>query len=129
MEGTTNKFLLFLGFVCLVATGYLVLAIKHQVQNLKKDMYAVHRDLEDSKDEINLLEAEWEHLNAPERLQALSDRYLGMNSAEPMQLYNGLASLDSGFFLNSGRGGTAVAAAEGAPKTALYSFARGKEMR
>lgn len=127
MEGATNKFLLFLGFVCLVATGYMVLAIKHQVLNLKKDLYVLHSDLDDNKDEINLLEAEWEHLNAPERLQALAERYLEMDSAEPMQLYSGLASLDSGFFLNS-RGATAVAVAP-VPKPALYSYARGKELR
>ncbi|MET0155851.1 MAG: hypothetical protein ABW189_07105 [Rickettsiales bacterium] len=127
MEGTTNKFLLFIGFVCLVATGYMVLAIKHQVQYLKKDLGALHRNIADGKDEINLLEAEWEHLNAPERLQALSDRYLGMNSAEPMQLYNGLASLDSGFFLNTRQGGTAVAAADGKP--AMYGFLTRKDAR
>jgi cell division protein FtsL len=50
-----------------------------EVQRLKK---RVHRE----RDAIAVLKAEWQHLNRPERLQALADRHLDMQPLTVTQI-------------------------------------------
>jgi hypothetical protein len=128
MEGTANKILLALGFVCLVATGYMMLAVKNQVQNLKKDLRSLYGDIAENKEEIHVLHAEWEYLNAPDRLKALAERYLTLDSAAAAQLHSGISALGSGYILNAGRQpeGKDVASVSPVRKPVHYSYARGK---
>ncbi len=61
--------------------------VKHNVQNLKKDLAEINKELAANQSEIHVLNAEWAYLNEPSRIRELSGKYLGgMSSANFAQL-------------------------------------------
>jgi cell division protein FtsL len=62
--------------------------VKHKVQNLRKDLAEINRELAANQDAIHVLGAEWAYLNEPARIKKLSDKYLAMNYTNVSQLKN-----------------------------------------
>jgi cell division protein FtsL len=50
--------------------------VKYRVQNLKKDLVEINRQIAQNKQEVHVLKAEWVYLNDPARIKKLSDKYL-----------------------------------------------------
>lgn len=60
--------------------------VKYKVQNLSKDFRELTTQLEQEKEAIRVLKAEWSYLNQPERLSDLSRKYLGLDKIELAQI-------------------------------------------
>lgn len=70
----------------LVANVVGLFHVKHKVQNLKKDLVEINRQLMSDREVIHVLNAEWTYLNSPNRIRKLADKYLGMEFAVASQL-------------------------------------------
>lgn len=72
----------------LLAAGLslVLFSVKYQVQDLEQELDALNRSIAADRQAIHVLNAEWSHLNNPDRLRVLSDRYLGLTPIEPEQL-------------------------------------------
>ncbi|MBC8270296.1 MAG: hypothetical protein H8E36_16275 [Rhodospirillaceae bacterium] len=83
MRHTTLLFLLLAG-----ALSVVLFSVKYQVQDLEQELVDLSGSIIKEHQSIHVLEAEWSHLNDPERLAALVERHLGMKRVEPGQMVN-----------------------------------------
>ncbi len=58
--------------------GILLFNVKYKVVGLEQELSQVKRDINNSRQSIHILKAEWEHLNNPGRLQKLAQKYLNL---------------------------------------------------
>jgi hypothetical protein len=74
-------------FVFITAgVGLGLFQLKYQVMNLEKDHQRIHKTIRETDEAIHVLKAEWAHLNDPQRLQGLCDRYLTITPIKGSQL-------------------------------------------
>jgi hypothetical protein len=59
-----------------VVSAFMVYKVKYQVQGLKTQIAQTSRELENEKEALHVLGAEWAYLNRPDRLAALAAKYL-----------------------------------------------------
>jgi cell division protein FtsL len=64
------------GVVLLALVVVALFQVKHNVQNLKRDLAEINKELAANQDSIHVLNAEWAYLNEPARIKRLSDKYL-----------------------------------------------------
>jgi cell division protein FtsL len=83
MRYTTLLFLLLAG-----AISVALFSVKYQVQDLEEDLGSLSRSIIMERQSIHVLNAEWSHLNNPERLGHLARWHLGMLPIEPTQMTN-----------------------------------------
>ncbi len=83
-----RKHVVFLVLIVLALNIIGLFQVKHKVQNLRKDLSEINRQLLETKEEVNVLNAEWAYLNQPERIKRLADAYLGMHYATVAQVKN-----------------------------------------
>lgn len=81
MRHTTLLFLLLAG-----AISVALFSVKYQVQDLEEELIGLNKLIIQERQSIHVLQAEWSHLNNPERLRALAARHLGMKPVVPSQL-------------------------------------------
>ena len=81
MRHTTLLFLLLAG-----ALSVALFSVKYQVQDLEEELIDLNKTIIGERQAIHVLQAEWSHLNNPERLGKLAERHLGMKPASPSQL-------------------------------------------
>lgn len=65
--------------VCIIMLAAIVVGlfqVKHKVQNLRRDLAEINRQLKESQQEIHVLKAEWAYLGEPMRIKKLSDKFL-----------------------------------------------------
>src|SRR5271165_6113704 len=77
-------------FTCLCfllagGSGLYLYQSKHSVQMLDRQIEQTVRDAEKVRDQARLLNAEWMLLNDPERLRALADQLLALQTVKPAQ--------------------------------------------
>ena len=72
--------------VALLAS-FIIHPLKHGSQELQGEIRVLRHDIRQEKSDIDVLRAEWSHLTAPQRLQALARRHL------PLQPIDAGASL------------------------------------
>ncbi len=51
-------------------------AVKYRVQDLDQEMREITRATAEAQESIHVLKSEWSHLNQPDRLRLLAQRYL-----------------------------------------------------
>lgn len=56
--------------------GIALFALKYQVRDLENELTGINRQIIAHREAIHVLNAEWSYLNEPERLTALSKRFL-----------------------------------------------------
>ncbi|MBT6095766.1 MAG: hypothetical protein HOH04_12860 [Rhodospirillaceae bacterium] len=61
-----------------VAIGVGLFMVKYRVQDLEDQLVDINREIARDREAIQVLRAEWSHLNEPQRLRALAGRHLGM---------------------------------------------------
>lgn len=66
---------LFLSLSFLFVSAIAMFHVKFQVQNLKKDIVEIQKQIIQEKSEIKVLGAEWSYLNHPERLRKIMNHY------------------------------------------------------
>lgn len=60
--------------------------LKAQVEEQEKDLARIHRAIEDEREAIQVLRAEWSYLNQPERLRRLGAAKLELHPVSQRQL-------------------------------------------
>jgi hypothetical protein len=86
---------LFIG-LALFKTKYAVMALEHQHTQVKKN-------IQETREAIHVLRAEWAHLNDPSRLQTLAQKYLDIAPVGGSQLvlFDDVAGKDGGYDRNA----------------------------
>lgn len=79
--------------IILFCSAYGVFQVKYRVADLRKDLAEINRQLEQERDAIHVLKAEWSYLNQPDRLRNLAQRHLKLEALTVAQINK---SLDSG---------------------------------
>lgn len=79
-----------LSSILLLALGLLaaigVFVLKHQVQGLEEELTGVNAKIEQHRENLLVLKAEWAHLNQPARLEELARRHLELQPLQPNQV-------------------------------------------
>ncbi len=65
----------------LAGSACMLYAVKHKALEADRDLHAVRQSMRMESESIRVLEAEWQYLTRPERIQDLASRYL--KSAPP----------------------------------------------
>lgn len=73
--------------------GLFLYQAKHRTMMLDRQIEDTFHQIEDARQKIGILEAEWALLNSPERLAELGDKYLNLKPVVPTQ-FVALADLD-----------------------------------
>jgi cell division protein FtsL len=68
---------------CLIASAIYAYSIKYETVFHAEKIAKLKHEIRREQDGINMLRAEWAHLIRPERLQALAEKFLGL---QPMSL-------------------------------------------
>lgn len=84
-------------FVAITAgVGLGLFQLKYQVMTLEKDQQRIQRTIHETDEAIHVLKAEWAHLNDPQRLQGLCERYLTIKPIKGSQLISFNQVIDEG---------------------------------
>ena len=59
--------------------------VKYIVLDLERTIQGIHRDIFTLQDSIHILEAEYAHLRAPDRLEGLAKKHLDLGPIKPWQ--------------------------------------------
>ena len=70
----------------LVAIAYVIYQVKYETRGLDAEIASLNQKIDDERDAIAVLRAEWSLLNRPERIQRLAKKHLGLSPAKPAQL-------------------------------------------
>ncbi|HXG79140.1 MAG TPA: cell division protein FtsL [Methyloceanibacter sp.] len=70
----------------LVALAYVIYQVKYETRALDREMAALNKQIEQERDAIAVLRAEWSLLNRPERIERLAQKYLKLAPARPAQI-------------------------------------------
>ena len=71
-----NKLSTLLWMLVIVVAAFMLYKVKYQVQALKTQVAETTHELEQEKQAMHVVAAEWAYLNRPERLQKLAEKYL-----------------------------------------------------
>jgi cell division protein FtsL len=70
----------------LVALAYVIYQVKYEARALDAEIASLNRKIDEERDAIAVLRAEWSLLNRPERIERLARKYLKLEPARPTQL-------------------------------------------
>ena len=76
----------FLALVLAAVMSLGLFMVSYQVQDLEDQLDALNRDIARDNRAVHVLQAEWAHLNDPQRLRLLAERYLGLEPIATRQL-------------------------------------------
>jgi cell division protein FtsL len=80
--------------LCLLAFGFLaglvvlIYDMKFETRRLEDRAAQLARAIEDERDNVALMRAEWSHVSRPERVESLARERLKLEPAKPEQLIN-----------------------------------------
>ncbi len=81
----------------LVALAYGIYQVKYEARGLDADIASLGKKIDEERDSIAVLRAEWSLLNRPERIERLAQKYLKLAPAKPFQLVTLAAVTDRDF--------------------------------
>ncbi len=70
----------------LVALAYVIYQVKYEARGLDTEIGSLGKQIDEERDAIAVLRAEWSLLNRPERIERLAQKYLKLAPAKPPQL-------------------------------------------
>jgi cell division protein FtsL len=70
----------------LISSAVYAYSIKYEATFAAEEVQRLKKRVQRERDAIAVLRAEWQHLNRPERLQALADRHLDMQPLSVTQI-------------------------------------------
>jgi len=76
--------LIYMAVIALVACG--VYFVKYSAQDMQRKVAALEKQLQQEREALHLLRAEWAYLNRPERLSRLATQHLQMVPVVPAAL-------------------------------------------
>lgn len=77
------------------AVSIALFVVKYRVQDLDDQLIQLNRQYSDSRQAIHVLKSEWAHLNQPDRLRNLAERYLEVGPPDAERVGSADAILDS----------------------------------
>jgi cell division protein FtsL len=89
-----SRFFAVVRLFCLLAFGFLaglvvlIYDMKFETRRLEDRAAQLQRAIEDEKDNVALMRAEWSHVARPERVETLAREVLKLEPAKPEQLIN-----------------------------------------
>ena len=69
-----------------ICVGVILFRVKYEVVDLEIKYQNIKKNIQNTKESIHILKAEWAHLSNPERIQKLSMRYLPQGSMNELVL-------------------------------------------
>jgi cell division protein FtsL len=69
-----------------VALAYVIYQVKYETRALDAEIASLNNKIDEERDAIAVLRAEWSLLNRPERIERLARKYLKLAPAKPIQL-------------------------------------------
>ena len=72
--------------LCLVALAYVIYQVKYETRAFDAEIASLTKKIDEERDAIAVLRAEWSLLNRPERIERLAKKYLKLAPAKPLQL-------------------------------------------
>lgn len=70
----------------LVALACVIYQVKYQARGLDAEIRTLNGQIDEERDAIAVLRAEWSLLNRPERIQRLAQKHLKLAPAKPVQI-------------------------------------------
>jgi cell division protein FtsL len=70
----------------LVALASVIYQVKYETRGLDTEIASLTKKIDEERDAIAVLRAEWSLLNRPERIERLAKKYLKLAPAKPVQL-------------------------------------------
>jgi cell division protein FtsL len=70
----------------LVALAFVIYQVKYEARALDEQIVSLGKEIDEERDGIALLRAEWSLLNRPERIERLAQKYLKLAPAQIRQL-------------------------------------------
>jgi cell division protein FtsL len=70
----------------LVALAYVIYQVKYETRAFDAEIVSLNTKIDEERDAIAVLRAEWSLLNRPERIERLAKKYLKLAPAKPLQL-------------------------------------------
>ena len=70
----------------LVALAYVIDQVKYEARALDEEIASLGKQIDEERDALAVLRAEWSLLNRPERIERLAQKYLKLAPAQPRQL-------------------------------------------
>jgi cell division protein FtsL len=70
----------------LVALAYVIYQVKYETRAFDAEIASLTTKIDEERDAIAVLRAEWSLLNRPERIERLAKKYLKLAPARPLQL-------------------------------------------
>ncbi|PPR79935.1 MAG: hypothetical protein CFH06_00189 [Alphaproteobacteria bacterium MarineAlpha3_Bin5] len=76
-------------FTMILLTGFVTIslfAVKYRVQTLNNRIMGMEKEIAEDRESIHVLQAEWSHLNEPDRLRNLAIRHLNLHSIDSSRI-------------------------------------------
>ena len=81
-----TRFVSLMAIVLIVAAAVGLYRFKGESQGLARQIAELRAEIDDEREVISVLKAEWNYLDQPSRIQELSDRYLELDRLEVEQI-------------------------------------------
>jgi cell division protein FtsL len=72
--------------LALVALAYVIYQVKYEARALDEEIVSLGKQVDQERDALAVLRAEWSLLNRPERIERLAQKYLKLAPTQPRQL-------------------------------------------
>lgn len=82
----SNRTVTNVGLLCLCIAGYLLFSIKSQVHDISYQLTEITKQINNERNEINILKAEYSYLQSPNRIAQLMNKYLDLSSITTAQI-------------------------------------------
>ncbi len=66
--------------------GFVLFKVKYEVVAVEQQLELILQQTKREKDTIHILKAEWSHLNEPQRLQKLAEKFLDIQAMKAEQI-------------------------------------------
>ena len=73
-------------FLLALLGGFILFKVKYEVVEIEQRLTQTEQQITREKETIHILKAEWSHLNEPQRLQKLAEKYLDITPIKTKQI-------------------------------------------
>ncbi|OJW50360.1 MAG: hypothetical protein BGO67_00350 [Alphaproteobacteria bacterium 41-28] len=76
----------FFSFILALFVGFILFKVKYEVVAVEQKLALTLQQIKREKETIHILKAEWSHLNEPQRLQKLAEKFLDIKAMKTDQI-------------------------------------------
>lgn len=81
-----HKFLNAILVLTVLISGFFLYSLEHQTRELERQIAKRDRGIDEERDNVKFLNAEWSSLTRPDRLKQLAQQHLGLKTLEARQI-------------------------------------------